>query len=198
MCQRCGRNTHFTLDCYARSCVHGMSLDPYGKKKETRTKTTTTTTIKTDTTTTITTIVRVKRKRIEMNGLSEPLDCIYVLELECGRYYVGRTSNKVSRLNDHSCGNGSSWTRKYGVVREIPTITPRNEDVESWERAETLELAHRYGIDFVRGSVWTTIYMSFIQRSDFVLHICERKNLCRKCGGSGHMISECRNRKMVI
>lgn len=203
MCQRCGRNTHFTIDCYARTCVHGSILDSDSERKSTKTTktTTTTTTTTTDTTTTTTTTtVQVKKRKI-YNIVSDPVgsvECIYVLELEGGRYYVGRTSNKVARMNDHSRGNGASWTRRYGVVREIKPVTPKNDDIESWERAETLELAHRFGIDFVRGSVWTTIYMSFIQRSDFILHICERKNLCRKCGEGGHMISDCRNRKMRI
>ena len=38
---------------------------------------------------------------------------IYILELEKGKYYVGRTEHKKNRINDHFVGRGSVFTRKY-------------------------------------------------------------------------------------
>ena len=43
---------------------------------------------------------------------------IYVLKLECGKYYIGRTNKKViERFKEHKTGKGSAWTRKYKPIR---------------------------------------------------------------------------------
>ena len=40
---------------------------------------------------------------------------IYVLELEQGKYYIGKTSNLGERMTAHFEGNGSEFTKKYIV-----------------------------------------------------------------------------------
>ena len=41
---------------------------------------------------------------------------IYVMKLKNNKYYVGKTKNLVSRMDDHLSGNGSAWTRKYNRI----------------------------------------------------------------------------------
>lgn len=41
---------------------------------------------------------------------------IYVLRLECGKYYVGRTKDVWLRINEHFSGNGTIWTKMYAPL----------------------------------------------------------------------------------
>ena len=47
---------------------------------------------------------------------------IYVLRLEGGRYYVGKTDNVPQRFQQHLQGQGSTWTKKYKPVSLVKTI----------------------------------------------------------------------------
>ena len=49
--------------------------------------------------------------------------CIYVLQLEEGKWYIGKTENPGMRLEDHKKGHGSQWTRKYNPVK-VKKIVP--------------------------------------------------------------------------
>lgn len=77
------------------------------------------------------------------------------------------------------------------VLRQVLTVTTREDSLDSWERAETLEVAHRAGIDRVRGHVWTAVALTESQRESFADHVCSRKDLCYTCGWAGHMASSC-------
>ena len=37
---------------------------------------------------------------------------IYILELEEGKYYVGKTEDPTYRIESHFASNGSAWTKK--------------------------------------------------------------------------------------
>ena len=80
------------------------------------------------------------------------------------------------------------------IVRRVDPITQEMDDLESWERAETLELAHKYGIEKVRGHTWTQNILTEQKKNEFIGQIRERKDLCRKCGSPDHMISSCRSK----
>ena len=38
---------------------------------------------------------------------------IYILKLEGGNYYVGKTDNPTKRYQEHVEGKGSAWTKKW-------------------------------------------------------------------------------------
>ncbi len=42
-----------------------------------------------------------------------PKTSIYILKLEGGNYYVGRSTNLKQRIKDHFDGNGSAWTNLH-------------------------------------------------------------------------------------
>jgi len=78
------------------------------------------------------------------------------------------------------------------VLRQVPAITTREGPLDKpglndWERAETIEVAHRAGIDKVRGHRWVAIDLSQSDRNYFAEEVCARKDLCYKCGYAGHM-----------
>ena len=56
---------------------------------------------------------------------------IYILQLESGKYYIGKTTNPSFRLEQHFNSNGSSWTKKYKptiVIELIPNCDDYDED----------------------------------------------------------------------
>lgn len=74
----------------------------------------------------------------------------------------------------------------------MPTVTTRDGSLDAWERAETLEVAHREGIDKVRGYIWVAVSLRPSKRESFTEEVCSRKNLCLKCGWPGHVATFCR------
>ena len=135
------------------------------------------------------------RKKKARSEKQAPTPGVYVLELLGGNFYVGKSDDIKKRINQHRSGNGSAWTKKHNVLREHIPKTPAMEDLDSWERVETLELASIHGVDKVRGHVWTSVSLTAGMKKDFVTHIRDRKNLCRRCGKPGHMFSYCRSKQ---
>ena len=73
---------------------------------------------------------------------------IYILKLQGGKYYIGKTSDPMKRYKEHLDGKGSAWTKKYapiGVEKVIKNASPFDED------KYTKEYMAKYGIDKVRG-----------------------------------------------
>ena len=97
---------------------------------------------------------------------------IYVLCLEGGRYYVGKTDNVIHRYQQHRKGYGSAWTRKYKAV-SLEKIIP---NVSSFEEDKiTKEYMAKYGIDKVRGGSYVQVILSEFQKAkeEFHREICE-------------------------
>ena len=66
---------------------------------------------------------------------------VYVLELEDNRYYVGRTSNFIQRMNEHFTSNGSIYTKKYKPIKIIEIV---EEKTPFDERDKTIEYMKKY------------------------------------------------------
>jgi predicted GIY-YIG superfamily endonuclease len=72
---------------------------------------------------------------------------IYVLHLQGGAYYVGKSDDPMRRYQEHLDGRGSAWTklhRPIAVERVIAGASPFDED------KITKELMAKHGIDKVR------------------------------------------------
>jgi predicted GIY-YIG superfamily endonuclease len=41
---------------------------------------------------------------------------IYILKLDNGKYYVGKSNHVRQKYSDHISGNGSEWTRLYKPI----------------------------------------------------------------------------------
>ena len=82
---------------------------------------------------------------------------IYALQLEQGKYYVGKTHRSEGaelRFQEHLSGRGSEWTKFYKPISII----------ESYEHHSTFEedvltkkYMMKYGIEHVRGGSYTMI-----------------------------------------
>lgn len=113
---------------------------------------------------------------------------IYVLRLEGGRYYVGKSDNVMNRYEQHLKGSGSAWTRKYKPVSLEKTI----ENVSSFEEDKvTKEYMSKYGIDKVRGGSYVEVELSDFHTDALKMEIWAAKDLCTQCGRPGHFVKDC-------
>jgi predicted GIY-YIG superfamily endonuclease len=79
---------------------------------------------------------------------------IYVLQLIDDRYYVGRTGNILTRIEQHFTGCGSLYTMMYKPIKVIEVTEEfKKED----ERNKTLEIMSKYGWEKVRGAGWCSL-----------------------------------------
>ena len=113
---------------------------------------------------------------------------IYILQLEGGRYYIGKSDNVMNRYQQHLNGGGAAWTRKYKPVSLIKTI----ENVSSFEEDKfTKEYMSKYGIDKVRGGSYVEIELSEFHTAALKMEIWAAKDLCTQCGRAGHFVKNC-------
>lgn len=76
---------------------------------------------------------------------------IYILSLEDGKYYIGRTSNVEARIKAHFEGRGSVWTSLY---KPIDVVKVYQNASEYDEDKYTLIYMDKYGIQNVRGGIY--------------------------------------------
>ena len=67
---------------------------------------------------------------------------VYILRLEKGKYYVGKTENPMLRYKEHLDGVGSSWTKKYKTIQIIKLIPNYNNFDEDKYTKELMSKYH--------------------------------------------------------
>jgi predicted GIY-YIG superfamily endonuclease len=113
---------------------------------------------------------------------------IYILRLEQGRYYVGKSDNPQKRLQEHINGKGAAWTRKYKPIaleKEIPNVSDFDED------KYTKEYMFKYGIDNVRGGSYVEINLDESLVFNLKRELWGAKNKCTNCGRDNHFVKNC-------
>jgi predicted GIY-YIG superfamily endonuclease len=90
-------------------------------------------------------------KVINIDNIDLTRSYVYVLELEDNRYYVGRTSNFIQRMNEHFTENGALYTKKYKPIK-IKEVVEEKTCYD--EKDKTLEYMETYGWENVRGYAW--------------------------------------------
>ncbi len=122
----------------------------------------------------------------------EKIKGTYALELQDNKYYVGESNDVERRVWVHENGQGSAWTKKYEVLKQVELFN--DENVDFTELKQTLLMMREYGIDNVRGSLFTSPFpLSHYEKVMAAQLYCELYDLCRKCGGGDHFITQCKN-----
>lgn len=114
---------------------------------------------------------------------------IYVLELEEGKYYVGKTLYPEFRLDQHFNSTGAEWTKKYKPL-QILQIIPDCDDFD--EDKYTLKCMEQYGINNVRGGSFCEIKLSENNIEIIKKMINSSTDKCFICGEKGHFAKECK------
>lgn len=112
----------------------------------------------------------------------------YILKLENGKYYIGRTKRTMAeRYPEHVAGKGSSWTSLHKPIEIITTIegSKWQEDILFFEYVE------KYGVDNVRGGTYTKITLSSSELSEIERKLDSVNNRCYKCHKAGHFAGKC-------
>ena len=120
---------------------------------------------------------------------------VYILQLKDNKYYIGQSDNIDRRIWYHNNYKGSKWTTKYEVIKELKSEFDSQKYF--WELIETLNYMKIYGIDNVRGSMFTNMILSEIDKIMATQLYCELNNLCRKCGKEGHYINQCKETELA-
>jgi hypothetical protein len=114
---------------------------------------------------------------------------IYVLELENGKYYVGKSRNPDFRFLQHmgSIDGGSEWTKIHPPISIIEKIHNASHYDEN---KYTLIYMEMYGIDNVRGGTYCQINLTDHDRNEIIKQLRSAQDLCFRCGGK-HFIQNC-------
>lgn len=112
---------------------------------------------------------------------------IYVLKLEGGKFYVGKTNDLDRRWLEHN-GNtfGSVWTKIYNPKEIVENV----QDTGFSELATTLRYMKKYGVNNVRGADYCSVNLTKEQLKEISNHFCADEGNCYSCEGN-HYTSDC-------
>jgi predicted GIY-YIG superfamily endonuclease len=118
------------------------------------------------------------------------MEQLYVLQLEDGKYYVGKTKDIRRRVEEHARGDGPEWTRTYRPVKVLEVRPLKNEHDEN---NTTKDVMKKYGEENVRGGAYCQMELPGSYKAALQAERRSTQDACFKCGGRGHFAAQCRS-----
>lgn len=112
---------------------------------------------------------------------------IYTLELENGKYYIGRSTTPKQRILNHFQEHGSEWTKLHKPINVL--IQVKGDEFD--EEKHTLIAMEKYGIDNVRGGSYCKVQLTQHDKVKALQTIRSITDKCYKCGEKGHFVKDC-------
>jgi predicted GIY-YIG superfamily endonuclease len=119
---------------------------------------------------------------------------LYVLLLEGGKYYVGKTQDVQARFAEHIAEQGSAWTSLYPPIEVIETREMRTAFDED---AITKEYMSRHGVNNVRGGAYSKLELDEVDREALRREMWGATERCFTCGAVDHFDSACPRGRQV-
>jgi len=116
------------------------------------------------------------------------MEQIYVLQLENGKYYVGKSKDVIKRFEEHKSGSGSAWTGKY---KPIKIVEVRDLKDHHDENNTTKDYMKKYGIKNVRGGSYTQVTLPDDVETLLQKEMMGNSDKCYKCNLGGHFANQC-------
>ena len=114
---------------------------------------------------------------------------IYILLLTGNKIYVGETKIPVfSRINAHFNNQGSAWTKMY---KPIKVLSIYRTNIPYLETSKFLEMVEKYGIENVRGNIYSRIRLNSSEYLHIEKMLRNKKETCLSCNSKDHYITNC-------
>lgn len=116
---------------------------------------------------------------------------VYVLRLRHHKWYVGTSKQPDARLRAHMSGTGAHFTKQFKptgdfALKRLAVGTPGHD-----ENRVVLELMTRYGVDNVRGGIYSKLTLEPDELALLQRQLQHGIDVCFKCGASGHFAKDC-------